>query len=258
MKRKSLSILVTHMGSNVSGLVELISRHTTLKLAGIDQPPAATPDSLAFYGQLKRDADLLIVSAQHLLEWHSLSSILNDAAEDTANDVDAEMFVIFDHVTAAFHMRDTYERLVDELLLNQRRRRRVLGLGTLDIDSSVDDARSIRAHIDTLKRLFRCERVETATDLLDTFNIFNGFEPVECVDVCDEAVGILTTHEFNIQLVNKIKCAFLFFEQLVAASNTGRTLVLLLLLLLSSNNHLQVFHVTLCRDQTWIFVERLC
>lgn len=211
--KKSVSILVTHMGSNVSTLVELVSRHTTLKLAGIDKSPSSgNADSLAFYRQLKHDANLIIISVNHLLEWLSLGLLLCDDIS----------LITFDHVTAAFHMRDAYERLMRELDPGQdsgEKRARLIGFGSLDIDT-LDDVDSVREHIESLKKIFRCEQVETATDLLDTSNIFNGFEPTEVIEICDDAVAISQIHNFNIKLVQKIKTAFMFFENLIA-SNTG-------------------------------------
>ena len=233
-KKRTLSLLVTHMGANVSHFVELVSRHTTLKLAGIDKPP--TTDSLSFYAGLKNDAQLIIISVSHLLEWHSMSP-----SSSPVNDPDLGL-VIFDHVTAAFHMRDSYERIMSELVSVNCR---VLGLASLDIDSSSDDADSIRGHVDSLKRLFRCDKVETATDLLDTFNIFNGFEPIEVIEVCDEAVSISQIHDFNLKLVKKIKSAFLFFEELIAA-NAGMRFYILIIIINHQLTFSSCFFTYLC------------
>lgn len=203
-------MLVTHMGSNVSSLVELISRHTTLKLAGIDKPvPVNNLDSLAFYRQLKHDADLIIISVHHLLEWLALELL-------THADIS---LIVFDHVTAAFHMRDAYERVITTRVGQQQR---LVGFGSLDIDTLDVDVDAVREHVESLKRMFACDRVETATDLLDTSNIFNGYEPTEVIEICDDAVSVAQIHDFNLKLVHKIKSVFVLFERLII-SNTDHS-----------------------------------
>lgn len=201
--KKKLCVLVTHMGSCVSTQVELISRHTTMKLAGIDK--ALPNQALDFYQQLKRDAELIIISVNHLLEWFSRGLLGTDELG----------LVIFDHVTASLHT-DTYKQLMDLMMgtstsTTKTGACRLVGLGCLDI-SMGGDAEAIREHIESLKKLFKSDVVETATDLLDTHNIFNGFEPTEVIEICeDEKCAI--TNEFTFKLIQKIKESFMFFDE---------------------------------------------
>ena len=92
-----------------------------------------------------------------------------------------------------------------------------IGFSSLDIDKSTTH-KQIEKHIDYLKHLFRCSQVETATDLLDTHNILTGFEPKECIQICDNAN--LSQNEFKLKLINKIKDTYQFLDELNSLTNT--------------------------------------
>ena len=65
-------LLVTNMSSDVTPYVELVSRHTTLKIAGIDHNLMTsnlieTPKQ--YYTKLKSEAQILIISIDILVDW---------------------------------------------------------------------------------------------------------------------------------------------------------------------------------------------
>lgn len=96
-----LAIFITNMGSDVSKYVELISRHTTVKLAGVDQHFIASPETLL---TLKQDANLFIMSVTVLVEWLRRGLLLLDEIG----------FIIFNDVNGAFqHNQDSYEQLMN-------------------------------------------------------------------------------------------------------------------------------------------------
>ncbi len=52
------------MSTDVAGYVELVSRHTTLMIAGID-----TSHSESYCMQLKSEAQIMIMSVDMLVDW---------------------------------------------------------------------------------------------------------------------------------------------------------------------------------------------
>lgn len=66
-------LMVTNMSSDVNPYLELVSRHTTLKIAGIDhnllssQLNNETPKS--YLMKLKSEAQIIIISIDILLDW---------------------------------------------------------------------------------------------------------------------------------------------------------------------------------------------
>ena len=198
-ERKQLMILVTNMGSDVSSYVELLSRHTTLRLAGIESVVAT--NSTTPQQQLKRDAHILIMSISLLVDWFKLGLVQEDEIA----------VVMFDEVCGAFY-NENYRTLVENYLISNSPK--IVGLGTLDINRSTTHTH-IRQSLDYLKGLFRCDLVETATDLLDTHNIFNGNEPRECIYVCEDT----SSTEFHQKLINLIKNAYVFLEDLNASKS---------------------------------------
>ncbi len=61
-------LVVTNMGSDVAAYVELISRHTTLKIAGIETNHALM-SSESYCMQLKSEAQIVIISIDMLVDW---------------------------------------------------------------------------------------------------------------------------------------------------------------------------------------------
>jgi hypothetical protein len=217
-----LILLVTNMGSDVSKYVEIISRHTTLKLAGID---LNLRKSQADLSKLKREANILIMSVQVLLEWFKAEYLSLDEIE----------LIIFDEVSAAFH-NNSYATFMDMIkntntnnkLDNQRRPLlpKIFGLGSLEIDRATTHVQ-VELHIEHLKKLFQCSQIETATDLLDTQNLLYGFEPKECVQICENAsLSDTDSNKFQLKLIERIKQCYIFLEHVHHSLDTGTTAAL--------------------------------
>lgn len=203
-----LIVLVTNMGSDVSVYVELLSRHTSLRLAGIDS--TLMPDSTA--RQIKKDAHVLVMSINTMIEWIRSKLLL----------VDEIGLVIVDEVCGAFY-NENYKFMVD-FYHQSTIKGKLVGLGTLDMNRSTSHEH-IKQSFDYLSSVFKSRLIETATDLLDTHNIFYGFEPREHVLVCessnlDDENGESSDQdnnclkEFQSHLLDKIKQAYLFLEDL--------------------------------------------
>lgn len=96
----------------------------------------------------------------------------------------------------------------------------MVGFAALNIGSGVDAAK-IAAHIDRLRTLFGFELVETATDLVDTQNIFNGFQPKECLLVSKGLDIADKSSTFYTKLIEKIRTAYLNLESFMSAPNAG-------------------------------------
>jgi dsRNA-specific ribonuclease len=201
LKSKKIMLLITNMGSDISKYVELLSRHTTLKLAGIDS------NLINFdLNALKKDAQILIMNINTLLEWFKRDFI----------SLDEIYLLLFDDVSAAFH-NTSYKLLMEKYVIDISHIN-TIGFSSLDIDKSTTH-KQIEQHIDYLKHLFRCPQVETATDLLDTHNILNGFEPKECIQICDNAN--LSQNDFKLKLINKIKDTYQFLDDLNSLTNSN-------------------------------------
>jgi hypothetical protein len=208
---KKLMLLVTNMGSDVSKYVELLSRHTNLKIAGIDSSNTFTQADTC---QLKREAHILVISINILFEWFKLGFVSTDEL----------MVVIFDDVCGSFY-NENYKNLL-ETYFNEASEKskptKIIGLGSLEINRSITHTH-IRKNFDYLKSLFKCDLIETATDLLDTHNIFYGYEPKEYIHVCDDSSLINfnadADAEFQSSLVIKIKKAYLYLEDLNSLKN---------------------------------------
>ncbi len=61
-------LVVTNMGSDVAAYVELISRHTTLKIAAIEKNHVLM-SSESYCMQLKSEAQIVIISIDMLVDW---------------------------------------------------------------------------------------------------------------------------------------------------------------------------------------------
>lgn len=66
-------VLVTNMASDVAPYVELVSRHTTLKIAGIDNN-VVSPET---YFKLKNEAHIIIISIDILIDWFTRCISIN-------------------------------------------------------------------------------------------------------------------------------------------------------------------------------------
>ena len=208
---KKLILLITNMGSDVSRYVEIISRHTTLKLAGID---LNVMNSDADLNKLKKEANILIMSINVLVEWFK-KEFLN------INEIE---LILFDEVSAAFH-NNSYKTFMENFYANQVSNvyPKIFGLGSLDIDRSTTHSQLIH-HIEHLKDLFKSACIETATDLLDTQNLLYGFEPHEYILVCENACllsqqNITESNKFQLILIDKIKQSYMFLEDVNRTSN---------------------------------------
>jgi hypothetical protein len=210
-EKRKLMLLVTNMGSDVSKHVELLSRHTTLKIAGIDSSNSCTQLNTT---QLKKEAHILVMSINILIEWFKLGFL----------SIDELMVVIFDEVCGSFY-NENYKKLIETYFVASDETQsltKIIGLGSLEISRSTTHVH-IKNNLEYLKTLFKCDLVETATDLLDTHNIFYGYEPKEYIHVCDNSSLINSTAEtdtdFQCRLVAKIKKAYLHLEELNALKN---------------------------------------
>ena len=144
-RRHKLIVFVANMGADVSRFVELISKHTTLKLAGID---AAIADD-SYCMRLREEAQILIMSAVMLLDWLRRGLLATDDIH----------LVVFDQVNAAFH-NPAYKMLMDGYLGNVGDSTAtatlplIVGFGSLDIQRSTT-RNQVHQHIDFLKQLFK-------------------------------------------------------------------------------------------------------
>jgi hypothetical protein len=214
VKSKKLILLITNMGSEVSRYVEIISRHTTLKLAGIDLNVMSSSNSDAELNKLKREANILIMSVNVLVEWFKKGFLIINEIE----------LIIFDEVSAAFH-NNSYKTFMETFYSNQESKNnpKIFGLGSLDIDRSTTHSQ-VKHHIEHLKDLFKTVCVETATDLLDTQNLIYGFEPHEYILVCENACllnqqNIVEANKFQLILIDKIKQSYVFLENVNKSSS---------------------------------------
>lgn len=239
---KSLFLIVTNMGSDVSKEVEMVSRHTTYKLAGIDfnlinntnqfsETTTSHQNDLKnenYYLKLKNEAQILIMSINTLVEW--LKRCYLSPSEI--------MLILFDDVNGAFH-NEMYKTLMDTYLTSKSMS--TVGFATLCIEATTTHKQLIK-HIDFLKNLFKCDYVETATDLLDTYNMFHGIEPSENVQICDsvklayssettnqskifEASKPIDSDEFQSQLISIIRETYTFLEDLSSTGTNAESLV---------------------------------
>jgi dsRNA-specific ribonuclease len=246
IKQRKLLLLITNMGSDISKYVELLSLHTNLKIAGIDfqiSKTAGTNFSLAstacnenasssekYCVQLKTEAQILIMSISSTIDWFKRSLLR----------LDEIALIMFDEVGAAIH-NQAYKELIDTYFLDSvnsnssdQDRLSIIGFGSLSITRATSHL-NLQQHIDYLKSIFRCENVETATDLLDTQNILNGSEPFECIKVCNSSSVLGDKHsaqsnstipmpefasylsslnEFNSKLVKLVKDSYKFLEDM--------------------------------------------
>ena len=165
-------------------------------------------NSDSYFSQLKHEAQILIMSVNILLDWFKKAYLK----------LDEIMLILFDEVNAAFH-NNSYKKFIDSYYTDSEPK--IIGFGGLDIERSTTQAQ-IKQHIDYLKLVFKCGYVETATDLLDTQNLFYGHEPNECIQICDNA-NLLSTdkmyNSFQGSLVDKIKESFVFLEGVHASSS---------------------------------------
>ena len=213
LKPKKLILLITNMGSNVSKYVEIVSRHTTLKLAGIDLNMMNASSSQADLAKLKKEAHILIMSVSLLVEWFKKEFLTLAEIE----------LIIFDEVSAAFH-NNAYKLFMDTYFRSSNSAPKVFGFGSLDIDRTTTHMQ-VKHHIEYLKELFRCRHVETATDLLDTQNLLYGFEPKECIQICEnvsllqQATADLSSSSSQFKLIDKIRQSFIFLEDVNASTN---------------------------------------
>ena len=148
-----------------------------------------------------------------LIEWFKRSYI-------SLNEI---YLLLFDDVNAAFH-NSSYKSLMENYL-NGPLLPNMIGFSALDIDKFTTYVH-IQQHIDYLKQLFRCDMVETATDLLDTYNIVMGSEPKEYIQICDN-VNLAETNnnnnnsEFKSTLINKIRETYSFLDDLNTITNAS-------------------------------------
>ena len=203
-KERKLILLVTNMGSEVSKYVDIMSRHTSLKLAGIDSSTSDTN-----HIKLKSEAQLIITSISILHDWLK-KDYLN------ANEL---LLVIFDEVHNAVH-NETYSKLVQTYFKNDLPS--LIAIDTVNILPTAN-SNQLREHIEHLKSVFKCSHVEAGTDLLDTHNIFNGNEPTEVIQVCD-GVNLSDDDQFQMKVVDLIKEAYGFLKSLEASGESTESL----------------------------------
>ena len=196
---KKFIILVTNMGSETSKYVELINRHTNLKIAGIDSYLMNNFD-INSLNKLKKEAEILIMNVSVLEIWLKKAFI---QPKELA-------LVIFEEVSAAYH-NHSYKNSLD--ILNPKISKSIIvGFGSLEINKSTESD-DIKQHLDHLKSIFFADFVETATDLLDTNNLFHGIEPFECVQVCD-SLNLKKNDNFESKLREKIKNSYLYLVEM--------------------------------------------
>lgn len=180
VSQAKLTLVVTNMGPDVSKEVEIISRHTTFKIAGIDFSLYSNEDSKKnelYHFKLKSEAQILLMSVNTLLEWFKRGYLM----------ISEIMLIIFDDVNGAFH-NDAYKTLIDSYLApsssTNTKSMSIIGYANLCIEQTTTHKQLIK-HIDHLKNLFKCDFVEASTDLIDTHNLFNGFQPNEHIQICE-------------------------------------------------------------------------
>jgi len=119
------------------------------------------------------------------------------------------LLIIFTEASSAFH-NDLYQHFV-HTYLKPTALTNVLSFCTLELHATTTHV-EVEQHIEHLKIVFDCDHVETATDLLDTHNLFNGIELKESIQVCGNVD--LTASPFQLNLLDLIRNTYAFIEDL--------------------------------------------
>lgn len=185
-----LMVLVTSMSSEVASYVELISKHTTLKIAGIDHNLMTSHSSEAaddYCMKIKDEAQIVIISIDILIDWFRRSLLI-------ANEL---LLIIFTDASAAYH-NQSYKLLMDSYF-SPNSTTNIISFGVLSISSKTTHIH-VKKQIEYLKQIFHAEHVETATDLIDSYNLFNGIEPLEFIQICEnvDLVNRETSNQFQV------------------------------------------------------------
>ena len=125
------------------------------------------------YNTSKRDeAQIVIISIDILVDWFRRSYIV-------ASEL---ILMIFTDASAAYH-NQSYKLLMDSYFyLNSTTN--IISFGALSIGSKTTHFH-VKKQIEYLRQTFYVEHVETATDLVDAYNLFNGIEPAEFIQICE-------------------------------------------------------------------------
>lgn len=201
INNSKLILIVTNLTSDVNKQVEIISRHTTFRIAGIDF-------NTKFDLKLKQEAHLLIMSVNTLLDWFSHSHLsLNELK-----------LIIFDDVNGAFH-NDAYKTIMDNYLSSSSTSEiNMISYGILNIELNTTHSHLCQ-QIEYLKSIFKFDYIETGTDLIGTFNLFNGIEPTEHIHICNTTTSSSSSDQFETLIIKIVKETYQLLEDLNESSS---------------------------------------
>ena len=132
------------------------------------------------------------------------------------------VLIIFTEASGAFH-NDSYKNLAS-IYLSSTARPNTVSFGTLGLTAKTTH-KHVEQQIEYLKNVFGADHIETATDLIDSYNLFNGIEPKECIQICD-SVNLTSRatcfNEFQLDLLNLIKKTYVFMEDMDEAITKGK------------------------------------
>lgn len=134
------------------------------------------------------------------------------------------ILIIFTDASAAFH-NESYKRFTSTYLTNNSAHQtNIISFGSLNLNSKTTHVH-VAQQIAYLKGVFHTDHVETATDLIDIHNLFNGIEPRECIQICDsvDLSETISSNRFQICLLNQIKSTYTFMEDLMVDPPAGKS-----------------------------------
>jgi hypothetical protein len=202
-------LLVTDLSSDVSKYVELVSRHTTLKIAGIDHLANIQFDE-TYCNMLKTEAQIIITSIEIAFECFKRGYL----TEGELN------LVIIDEACAAL-LNDSYRLLVKTYFNNQLAR--IVSFGTLSITSATTYAH-IKKQLEYLKVVFNASYIETATDLICTHNLLYGIEPLETIQMYANG-NKDQSGSYQTRLLGLIKQYYAFLDSVASEIGHGKQVI---------------------------------
>lgn len=141
--------------------------------------------------------------------------------------VDELALVIFTEASGAFH-NESYKHIFSNYLSPSSSltacKPNIISFGTLGLTNK-STHKHVEQQIDYLAKVFEADHIETATDLIDSYNLFNGIEPKECIQICD-SVNLTDkatySNEFQLDLLNLIKKTYVFMEDMEDAMTRNK------------------------------------
>lgn len=133
--------------------------------------------------------------------------------------MDELALIIFTEASGAFH-NESYKNLFGNYLspspTSSASKPNIVSFSTLGLTTKTTH-KHVEQQIDYLANVFEADHIETATDLIDSYNLFNGIEPKECIQICD-SVNLTDratySNQFQLDLLDLIKKTYVFMEDM--------------------------------------------